>query len=133
MSSLLIAALLLTMIGLGYRAGWSRSRAVAASGVRLHSRPVYHGVRLALWGVLPAALVVGLWALFGPGVTEGFIRAQLAPDVTAQLDANQIASMITRIQAMASGHGIIGEPQPHEVEAARALGRDRKSTRLHYS
>lgn len=125
MSSLLIVALLLMMIGLGYQAGWSQSRAIAASGARLHSRPIYHGVRLALWGLLPAALVVGLWALFGPGVTEDFIRSQLAPDMTAPLDTSQITNAITRVKAIASGHGIIGEPQPHETEAARALSRFR--------
>src|SRR5690625_549043 len=69
MSSFLIAALLLTMIGLGYQAGWSQSRAVAASGARLHSRPVYHGVRLDLWVVLLTVLVVVLCVLCCPVVT----------------------------------------------------------------
>lgn len=123
MNNFVVAATLLVLLGLAYQVGWTRSRAVADStGQRLHSRPIYHGVRLALWVVIPAALVLGLWALFGPGVTETFVRSQIPADVAAALEPNQLNNAIGRIRAMASGYGIIGEPQPFEAQAASALG-----------
>ena len=123
MNNLVIAATLLVLLGLAYQVGWSRSRAVAeTSGRRLHSRPIYHGTRLALWVVIPAALVLGLWALFGPGVAESFVRTQIPADIAATLEPNQLASSLSRIRAIASGYGIIGTPEPYEVQAAQALG-----------
>src|SRR5690625_7553730 len=42
-------------------------RAGHVTGVQTCALPisVYHGVRLALWGVLPTILVIGFWALLG--------------------------------------------------------------------
>ncbi|RDE08192.1 phosphate ABC transporter permease subunit PstC [Pelagibacterium lacus] len=122
MNSFVIAAMLLVLLGLAYQTGWSRSRAVAqSSGQRLHSRPIYHGVWVALWVVIPAALIMGLWALFGPGVADQFARSQIPAEIAAGLEPGQIVNAVSRIKAIASGFGIIGEPQPFEAEAARAL------------
>ena len=122
MNNFIIAATLLVLLGLAYQVGLTRSRAVAdASGQRLHSRPTYHGIRVALWVVIPAALVLGLWALFGPGVADSFVRSQIPADVAATLEPNQLNNAISRIKAIASGYGVIGQPQPFEADAARAL------------
>ena len=122
MNSFIVAATLLVLMGLAYQVGLTRSRSVAeTSGQRLHSRPTYHGVRLALWVVIPVALTLGLWALFGPGVSESFVRAQIPADVMAGLEPAQLTNSLNRIRALASGYGIIGEPQPYEAAAAQAL------------
>ena len=62
MNSLVIAGLLLVLLGLAYQSGWSRSRGLAtADGVKVHSRPQYHGSYVAIWALVPALLIVGLW------------------------------------------------------------------------
>ncbi|MCD8513766.1 MAG: phosphate ABC transporter permease family protein [Nitrincola sp.] len=68
MNNLVLIAVLLMMMAFVYQIGLVRSRkvAVTSSGekVRLHSRPVYHGVLLAIWTVVPAAFIYGLWTFF---------------------------------------------------------------------
>ncbi|MCD7058985.1 phosphate ABC transporter permease subunit PstC [Pelagibacterium xiamenense] len=121
MNAFIVAAVLLVLLGLSYQMGWSKSRAIAGTGQRLHSRPAYHGARVAIWVLAPAILIVGLWALFGPGVTDGFIRSQIPADIAATLEPGQLVNSVNRIKAIASGYGIIGEPQPYEAAAADAL------------
>lgn len=119
MISFLTAALILVLLGFAYTQGVSRSLAVAGGG-RLHSRPGYHGTLVAIWCLVPMLLVLGLWALFGAGVTRGFVIAQLPAEVAA-LDAYPLDAAIRRIEAIASGFGVAGQAQPYEIAAGAAL------------
>nr|WP_244606568.1 phosphate ABC transporter permease subunit PstC [Arsenicitalea aurantiaca] len=118
---MIIAALLLFLLGLAYQQGWSRSQAVAtATGTRLHSRPVYHGALAAVWVLVPAVLVLGLWTAIGPDMTRNFILSQLPPDIAA-LEGNALNSAVARIMALSSGSGVAGTVEPYEAAAAQAL------------
>ena len=65
MNALITAGLLLVLLGVAYQSGWSRSRALATSnGVKVHSRPQYHGSFVAIWAMVPALVILGLWAWF---------------------------------------------------------------------
>ncbi|HTM77881.1 MAG TPA: phosphate ABC transporter permease subunit PstC, partial [Devosia sp.] len=102
--------------------GWSKSRAlVTTGGVKVHSRAQYHGSLVAIWTIIPALLVVGLWAWFSDGVTQNYIVSQLPADIVAGLDATGLANLSQRIQAIASGYGVAGEVQPYEQSAGDAL------------
>jgi phosphate transport system permease protein len=119
-NALVIAALLLILLAVSYQLGWSRSAKLAGGkGERLHSRPIYHGVLAAIFTLLPALVVLGLWALFSESVTYNFILAQLPPEV-AQQDPFLVQAAIARVQAIASGFGVIGEVTPEEAAAASA-------------
>ncbi len=121
MNAFIIAAVLLILLTLSYQIGWSRSRKLAAGGTqRLHSRPIYHGVLAALFALLPAVIVLGLWALLSGQVSRSFILAQLPPEI-AQQPQIQVQAAVARVQAIASGFGVIGEPTPEEAAAARAF------------
>ncbi|MFA5539274.1 MAG: phosphate ABC transporter permease subunit PstC [Gemmobacter sp.] len=125
MTSLILAAVVLGLMGLAYGQGLSRSRAVAAAGGRrLHSRPAYHGTLLAIWCLLPMLAVLGLWALFGPGLTRAFVLGYLPPEV-AGLSGAQIEAALGRIAAIASGDGVAGASEPYEHTAAESLRRFR--------
>lgn len=120
MNALVIAALLLVLLTLSYQVGWSRSRRLATDkGGRLHSRPIYHGVLVALFALLPAILVLGLWALFSQSVSNNYILAQLPPEM-AQLPQVQLQATLDRVRALANGFGVLGEPAPEEAAAASA-------------
>ncbi len=122
MNSLIIAALLLVLLGLAYQTGWARGGALAtATGTKVHSRPQYHASYVAVWTLVPALIVLLLWAVFGGGITLNFIREQIPADVLAGLDANGLNALVARIQALASGYGVVGEVQPYEAAAGNAL------------
>lgn len=120
MNTAIVAVLLLVLLGLAYQTGWSRSRAVAPVGGRLHSRPIYHGALTAIWGLLPALLILALWALLGDGASRAWIIAQLPPEM-AGLSGNELEAVIRRIRQIESGFGVVGETLPWENRAAQAL------------
>ena len=92
MNALFIAALLLILLGLSYQMGWSRSKKLAAAeGESMHSRPVYHGAFVAIWALLPALVVFGLWALFARSASDSYIISQLPPE-TSSLAQGEVTS-----------------------------------------
>jgi phosphate transport system permease protein len=122
MNSLILAGLLLVLLGLAYQSGWSRSRALATAGaVKVHSRPSYHGSYVAIWAMLPALAIVGLWSWLGGGITHDFIVSQIPVDALQALDQAGLNASIARIRALASGYGVAGEVQPYEQAAGAAL------------
>ena len=122
MNALIVAALLLVLLGVSYQSGWSRSRnLVTADGVKVHSRPQYHGSYVAIWAMLPALAVLALWAWFGGDLTHGYTVAQIPQDILLGLDQTALNATITRINVLASGYGVTGEIQPFEQSAGDAL------------
>jgi phosphate transport system permease protein len=122
MNSLIIAALLLVLLGLAYQTGWARGGSLAtASGPKVHSRPQYHATYVAVWTIVPALVILLLWAAFGGGITLNYIRGLIPADVLAGLDGNAFNAVVARIRALASGYGVVGELQPYEQAAGDAL------------
>ncbi|MBU1304019.1 MAG: phosphate ABC transporter permease subunit PstC [Alphaproteobacteria bacterium] len=122
MNSLIIAGMLLVLLGLAYQSGWSRSRGlVTSAGVKVHSRPQYHGSYVAIWALLPALVILGLWGWFGDGITTNFISGQIPADTLSGLDPVALNATIARIKSLASGYGVAGDVQPFEQVAADAL------------
>ncbi|MBD8064071.1 phosphate ABC transporter permease subunit PstC [Devosia sp. PTR5] len=122
MNTLIIAAVLLIMLGVAYQSGWSRGRGLATvGGTRVHSRPQYHGSFVAVWTMIPALLILALWAYFGPGLTRSYTVAQIPQDILLSLDQAGLNSEIARIQSMASGFGATGEIADWEAAAGAAL------------
>ncbi|MDB5622188.1 MAG: pstC [Devosia sp.] len=122
MNSLAVAALLLVLLGLAYQSGWSRSRALATvGGPKVHSRPQYHGSYVAIWTMMPALVVLLLWAWLGGELTHNHITAQIPADTLQALDQTALNAAINRIRAIASGFGVAGEVAPYEQAAGESL------------
>ena len=122
MNALITAGLLLVLLGVAYQSGWSRSRALATpDGVKVHSRPQYHGSFVAIWAMVPALVILGLWAWFGGGLTRDYTVSLMPTDIMVSLDQVGLNAAIARINALASGYGVAGEIQPWEQAAGDAL------------
>lgn len=121
MNSLVVALFLLVLLSIGYQVGLTRGRAVAATAQRtMHSRPSYHGLMVALWCVVPAAIVLLLWALFSNDFALGHARSFLPAEILDG-DPNALRAVMQRVEQIASGFGVVGEAQPYEVAAGEAL------------
>lgn len=125
MNAWIIAALLLILLSLSYSLGWSKARAFAtASGTaatgRAHSRPQYHGARLAIWTLIPAIVVLAVWGLFGDTISRSYILGLLPADIASQTGP-ALETAIQRVRSIASGFGVAGELAPHEQAAGDAL------------
>jgi phosphate transport system permease protein len=80
----------------------ARSIELADRGQRLHSRPVYHGVYVALMTVIPALLVVVGWAIAEPAWLASIMRASLPADVAAR-PAGEQSLVLLVINSLADG------------------------------
>jgi phosphate transport system permease protein len=122
MNALIVAGLLLVLLGLSYQSGWARGRGLATvNGVKVHSRPQYHGTYVAIWTMVPALVILGLWAVFGAGITRSYLIAQIPVDILQSLSADDLRNTVNRITAIASGYGVVGEIAPFEQTAGDAL------------
>lgn len=123
MPAWLITALGLAALAIAYQCGLSRSRQVAlAEGVRLHSRPHYHGIVVALWAAVPLLLVLLGWLILDGAIKERLLLPFLPPDVIAGGD-NAVDAALGRIRAIASGEGVADTAPSYEIAAAERLGR----------
>lgn len=122
MNALIVAALLLVLLGVAYQSGWSRSRGLAtANGVNVHSRPQYHGSYVAIWAMVPALVILAVWAWLGGDVTRNYTVSLIPQDVLLGLDQIGLNAAIARLNALASGYGVTGELAPYELAAGDAL------------
>ena len=121
MDPMIIAALLLVLLGLGYGTGWVRGQSLAAAGSKVHSRPHYHASYTAIWTLVPALAILSIWGAFHAPITLGFIRGLIPGDVLAGLDTIESGKLVARIQALASGYGVVGDVASYEQAAGEAL------------
>jgi len=154
--------LLILFCGLAFVLVWwlarSRARVIERSGKakQLHSRPVYHGVYVALLTVIPALLVVAGWAIAEPFYLSSFMHEALPADVAARpsgeqslvlLVINSLADGWNRltvadiaqvreggeaVQRMLAGKGIFlpGVPEGWMVDIARDVSHAKSTSRL---
>ncbi len=100
--SVLLLVLIAASIG-AFIVGMSKARGLAIGDPRaLHSRPGFYGGYLALWTVLPALIVVLIWASAAPIAIDRMVRAELPPEVQAQSEG-QVALVMGTIRSIAQG------------------------------
>jgi phosphate transport system permease protein len=93
-----------------------------AGAVRLHSRPVFHGLLAVLRAVVPAVAVFLLWSIFGKTLVDAMVVASI-PAERLPADDLQRGALLRRIANLASGFGLTGEIQPFERAAAATMQR----------
>ncbi|MGD9740336.1 MAG: phosphate ABC transporter permease subunit PstC [Bauldia sp.] len=116
---LLILVLSIVAFWVGRSSG---KRFVAAEGRAVHSRPAYHGLFVAVWVGIPAAVLVLLWTLLQGTVVESLLQASLPESLTAGATQTQIDLIMTEVRNVAAGV-IFAEPSPEVADAAARLTR----------
>ena len=61
----------------------------AEGAVKMHSRPTYHGALTALWCVLPALLIFGIWLAFESQVITQLVVKEM-PESIRSLHRNAV-------------------------------------------
>ena len=127
MNKLIVVAIVLALMALGYQLALARyRRAAGAAGAaegrrhRPHSRAPYHGMLVALWCAIPALAVIIILGFFESFVSRYTILSSLPPDIR-QLPADELRGVMQRIHQLASGFGVVGDTQPYENAAATRL------------
>jgi len=121
MSTIWLIVAILTAMGFAYQFGTVKSRRVAAaSGAKLHSLPTHYGVLVALWCGLPALAVLLFFWVFEGSIIRALVTAEL-PEAVRTLPTAQLAVILNRIVALATGFGVAGTPEAFEVEAAARM------------
>ena len=114
--------LLICLIGLtlfGFFFGRKRSFQVAgqSGGLQnLHSRPAYYGMLTALWCVIPALLVYGLWLAFEPNIIIGQVIHQL-PESYHNLPPAELNLLVNDIKNQVAGNIVSGKVGPDIMTA----------------
>lgn len=101
MTTPLVLFLLALALGLiGWLAGRARAwgfRREAKPG-ELHSLPVYHGWYVALWALVPAVLLVGVWTVVSPGLAMQAVLASPAAAGLPVMDMERAAILSEAMQ-----------------------------------
>ena len=124
MSPTLLIATLLALSSLAYWFGRNRALAVAkrADATRLHSRPGYHGMLIALWSLVPALLIFACWQLFADNV---LISSALQSVIASkgELSASAVNLLENDLRNLISGNYFNRELDPAlQIAADRYLG-----------
>jgi phosphate transport system permease protein len=105
LSIVLAAVLALGLVG--WLAARARARLLYKGRDSMHSMPVYHAWHLALWVVVPALLVWGIWSAISPAMVD---QAVLASPAAAGLstDPLQRATTLSEARSIAADPTFIG-------------------------
>ncbi len=109
---------LLVLAAVAYMLGRRRAYAVAEGHPSaLHSRPNYHGCYAAIWAVIPALIVLVIWALFAPRTYDRLVTGRFADQLAHFSDFDR-AIFIRDARAIA--HNALFGTSSAEKEAAAA-------------
>lgn len=102
--------------------GSFRARTVTAgarsAGLKAHSRPVYHGLNVAIWTAVPAFVFLLIWLVFESSIVNQLVIASF-PGADA-MDAAAKSLQLSEIRQVAAGN-IFREPTPQVTAAADHL------------
>jgi len=113
---LAIAALAVFAFFLGQR------RVLAQEGTRIrasmHSLPSYYGYYMALWCLVPPAIVMALWAVLEPTVIQHLVLSAM-PESYQAMSSNQLTLVMADIRNFAYGNAGTRTPDPAIADAVR--------------
>jgi len=110
MTSLLLLATLLLLSAAAYQFGRRRALAAASGDIRrLHSLPNYYGVFVALWCLLPALLVLGLWMALEGSLVRALVVSEL-PAETRALSPARLGLLVNEVRNAAAGSVHTSDP-----------------------
>lgn len=108
MTAILIVALL-ALSSLAYTLGRRKILAVAGNEYRsMHSLPSYYGMFSALWSLLPALLLVGVWAAADDSIITSLVVNSL-PASYQELPASELGLVVNDIRNQVSGNVVSRE------------------------
>jgi phosphate transport system permease protein len=114
MSGYLLAFLALAALSMAY-VGNSRARATHSGAVgKIHSRPIYHGLNVAIWTAVPAFVLLLVWLVFQSSIVNHLVLSGIPG--SENLDASASSILMSEVRQVASGN-LFKEPSP-EVKAA---------------
>ncbi|MEN8200491.1 MAG: phosphate ABC transporter permease family protein, partial [Thermodesulfobacteriota bacterium] len=105
MSNTILTATLLGLISFGYLYGRKYAFAAGArvGGTdKMHSRPTYHGMLIALWCGLPTLLLLIIWQVIEPLVISSMVVSSL-PDRFSSLPPERLGLVLNDIRNLALG------------------------------
>ena len=108
------------LLAAGFVFGRARARSLRAQGTALHSRPLYHGVFVAVSAGVPAFVLLVLWLLFQDRLVETFLAMSLPEAEVADLSPAERGLLVSEIRQVAEGR-IFREPSPAVRAAAARL------------
>lgn len=119
MSATPLIAVLLALSSLAYWLGRNRAFAVAKrpGGVRLHSRPGYHGMLVALWCLLPALAIFATWHFFSDNLLSAY-AVQSFSAAHGELSQARIELLLNDLRNLIHGTYFNREIDPALQEAA---------------
>ncbi len=121
MSNFILTALLLGLISLGYSYGRKLAFASGAKvgGVsKLHSRPAYHGMLIALWCAIPTFLLLLVWQFVEPSVISSLVISSL-PEKYSSLSSERVGLVLNDIKNLAQGLSFGTTVDPVLLEASK--------------
>ncbi|MGC9456171.1 MAG: phosphate ABC transporter permease subunit PstC [Halothiobacillaceae bacterium] len=125
MNTLVVLAIILAVMAVAYQFGTGKARRVqtATADGRAHSRPVYHGMKLAFWVGFPALALFVVWSIFQPNVINAIVLDSVPGEVAAQMDAVDERNALQRIYNLSTDFGVADQAEAWEVQAAETMKR----------
>jgi len=120
MSNLFLLTILLSLVSFGYIYGKRMAFTAGhkgTTGPKLHSRPGYHGILVALWCVLPSLLILFVWQFAEPAVISSMVLSSL-PDTLNTQEPDRLGLILNDIKNLSMGLRFGGQVDPALLKAA---------------
>ena len=117
MTATTLIIVLLILSSIAYTLG--RNKAIGAAGAEyrsMHSLPTYYGAYAALWCLVPAVLLVGLWVAFESTIVTAIVKDSL-PASYQELSEPEMNLVINDIQNQVSGNVVSKELDEDKLAA----------------
>ncbi len=118
MQTAALFATLLILAAFGFLMG--RRRAIVVSGGaprKLHSRPHYHGLYLALWCGLPGLILAVTWLILEPEIAQWLLRLSL-DEQHRTLPPERLNALLAEVRNLAAGTAVGPSDDPRLNAAA---------------
>ncbi len=120
MSNPILATILLSLISFSYSYGkkFAFTAGSKVGGVhKLHSRPAYHGILIALWCALPSLFILFVWQFAEPAIISSMVLSSL-PDAINTLPPERLGLVLNDIKNLSMGLSFGGQIDPQLLKAS---------------